>query len=150
MTSAEGALAVGMVLKISTRSLPPSAMYKRFPSDMAKRGKLSVRLHMAGKIGLPLESAPTEAQRSELSLKIDVVKSFWPISTSAAWSIWVGIFFQISTRLNPRSVTIRRVPSLVTDTGLSSVFAAAVRELLVRSRFGEVVKFGSPNTRSAG
>jgi len=39
---AKAALEVGMWLKTSTRSLPPSATNSRAPSDSAKRGKFSV------------------------------------------------------------------------------------------------------------
>jgi len=105
---------------------------------------------MLGKIGLLLESTPMDMHRSFVLLAIAVVKSFWPISRSAGCSILVGIEFQISTRLKPRSDTYSRTPSLETPTGFNIVVAEAVSELFVRSRFGTVVKFFCPSTRSAG
>src|ERR1700733_5880467 len=101
-------------------------------------------------MGLPLASVPTDVQRSVLSLAKDVVKLICPITTSAGCWFLVGISFQINTRLNPRSATNRWTPSLVTEVGLSMVFDAATRELSIRLRFGVVVKFGAPKTRSAG
>ena len=49
-----------------------------------------------------------------------------PISKFAGAWLAVGIVFQINTRLYPKSVTKRCVPSLVTEVGLSMMLAAAV------------------------
>ena len=58
-TSAFAPFCAGMLLKISTRSLPPSAMNSRVPSDSAKRGKFNVAAHRGGNVGLPVvESVP--------------------------------------------------------------------------------------------
>ena len=75
--------------------------------------------------------------------------SGWPISTSAGCWFWVGMLFQISTRLWPRSVTNRWTPSELTATGFSSVLAAAPKVCLVRSGWVAVLKLGSPRTMSA-
>src|ERR1700722_18680852 len=56
--------------------------------------------------------------------------------------------FQINTRLLPRSVTKRRCPSDVTETGLNRLLAVGGIVLAVAG--GAVVKFGSPSTTSAG
>ena len=48
MVSAEAPLFVGIALKTSTRSFPPSAMNSRLSAARAKRGKFRVELHAAG------------------------------------------------------------------------------------------------------
>ncbi len=140
---------VGNVFQISTRSLPESATNSRVPSDSANRGKFIVAPQRSGYTGFPARSVPFDTgHRAGVSLSvvsvelvaavplyalfgIDVTMSTCPSSRSAGWLFVVGILFQISTRLNPRSVTIRCVPSLDTETGVSIWFAAACSELFV-------------------
>src|SRR5689334_22635757 len=106
-----------MLLYTRMRSLPPSAMNRRFlPSDNAKRGKLRVASQLAGYVGLPLRSVPAEVVQStgvSLSLApavagavpenelfaIALCKSGWPTATSAGAALAVGMLFQTSTRL---------------------------------------------------
>src|SRR5438045_7666727 len=101
-----------MVLKTRMRSLPPSAINSRdFPSESAKRGKLSVASHLSGNVGLLLLSVPVEVVQStgvsfsvppavvagvpvkEL-LAIAVVRSGWPTATLAGAALVVGMPFQ--------------------------------------------------------
>ena len=84
-----------------------------------------VAAHMTGKVGFPLLSVPATWHKFAESFGTDCVKLTCPISTSAGCWFLVGIEFQISTRLKPRSATYSRWPSLVTETGLSIVLAVA-------------------------
>src|SRR6266404_1082624 len=93
------------------RLLPESETIKRWPSETASRGKLSELLPVSG---------------------LELTKSAWPITRSAAAPLLVGIVLKIRTRLLPRSVTIKRVPSLVAETGLIMLLAVGgVRDVRV-------------------
>src|SRR5215469_6339610 len=118
-------------------------MNRRVPSERANRGKFRVELQTLGYVGLWAGSVPLDcvqsagvslfvvsveevaAEPAKALLATEPVMSGWPISTSAGVPLAVGIEFQISTRLLPRSVTKRRVPSEVTDTGSTMVAAVA-------------------------
>src|SRR5271165_5353475 len=83
-----------------------------------------------------------------------LLETFWvmsgcPISTSADCPFCVGMEFQMSTRFCPTSLTKRRVPSLVTETGLSMLDAEGFGGFVVTSNGGAVVKSLTPSTRSA-
>ena len=69
-------------------------------------------------MGLPLLSLPVDWQNVVAQFATAVVISGCPTTTSAGWSIAVGMLFQISTRLKPRSAMNRCVPSEVTEVGL--------------------------------
>ena len=75
---------------------------------------------------MTLVLTPACGHRSMLSLEMALVKLVWPISTSAGFPFCVGMEFQISTRLYPRSATNKCRPSLVTETGVSMVPWVAV------------------------
>src|SRR5215472_7317030 len=102
-----------MVLKTRIRSLPPSAMNRRFPSESANRGKLSVASHESGYVGLLLLSVPLETvQRTGVSGAIEpsvvvgcvnelfstaLTRSGCPTAIFAAAPFVVGMLFQMST-----------------------------------------------------
>src|SRR5262245_41637549 len=112
-TSAEAPLAVGIVLKIRTRLLCVSAT-NSFPfCSQTPCGPL-MDFADGGFDG------------------VFVVKSGWPTTTSAGWLFWLGMVFQISTRLLSVSATTRRTPSEATAVGLR-------RPLRVGRRVGSVV-----------
>src|SRR5208283_4504523 len=75
--------------------------------------------------------------------------SGWPISTSAATPLVVGIEFQINTRLYPRSLTNRCVPSEVTETGSNMLEEVALVDWFATAVALYVVKLGAPTTTSA-
>ena len=96
-----------------------------------------------GKVGLLSRSIPVDTgQSTATSLSVvsvedvaadpvnalsatELTRSGCPRATSAGAPLAVGILSKIRTRLKPRSVTKSRVPSEVTDTGVSMVLAAA-------------------------
>ena len=150
ITSAAPALLVGTWLNTSTRSLPPSATNSRRPSDSAKRGKFMVFSQRSGYVGrLVVESVPFEGHSLAELLASELVMSGWPTTTSAAAKLDVGIEFQMSTRLCPRSVTYSRTPSEVTETGLLMLLEVASLLFLVKSGSTNVVRVFCPRTRSA-
>src|SRR5579864_6979892 len=115
--SASCPLPVGICLKISTRSLPPSATNSRVPSESANRGKLRVALHVGGYVGLPAASVPFDVVHStgvsllavsaaavaafpeNALLAMALVISGWPTTSLAGAAFEVGMLFQIRTRL---------------------------------------------------
>src|SRR6185312_1618797 len=124
--SAPAPLAVGMLLKMRTRSLPPSAINSRVPSESAYRGRERVFSQRGEYVGLPFESVPVEAHTpGELLSAADVI-SGCPTTRFAGWSFDVGKPFQIKTRLKPVSVTYKWPASAVTEVGLQRRFAEAV------------------------
>ena len=78
-----------------------------------------------------------------------VTRSTWPRATLAGAWFCVGMEFQISTRFCPRSATKTRMPSEVTDAGLSMLVADAGGVPLVKSPCVWVLKSGCPSTRFA-
>src|SRR5665213_2425419 len=96
-------------------------------------------------VGLPSASKLVATQEAILPLSSSLVMFGWPTTTSAACPFCVGMEFQINTRLWPRSVTYRRCPSEVTDTGSNRLLAVGGRSLIVAA--GTVEKFGSPKTK---
>src|SRR5436190_22739986 len=114
-------------------------MKSRLPSESANRGKDKVAAQANGKIALLSLSNPLGRQRFLLLLESeafsvsDPFMSGCPSAKSAACPFCVGMLFQTTTRLCPRSVTYNLVPSDVTDTGFSRVLAVADTAIFVRS-----------------
>src|ERR1700759_1552332 len=96
--------------------------------------------------GVPSALVPVEIQLTLLLSRL-LTRSGCPTATSAACPFWVGMLFQIRTRLWPKSVTYSLWPSEVTATGAKRLEAVAVFTRSVAG--GEVVKLGCPRTKSA-
>src|ERR1022692_800845 len=118
------------------RLLPESEISRRCPSLKASRGywRLADPLQHEDGLGSVVVL---------LALASLVAKSGSPTTKSAGAPLVVGMWLKISTRLLPKSVTINRVPSVVTETGSHMELALGVARQLW------VVKLGCPSTTSA-
>ena len=119
-------------------------MKRLLPSDNANLGKLKVAPQRCVNVGFPLASIPRLVHSLGELLSTSLVMSGCPKTRSAGAAVWVGMLFQIKTRLCPRSVTSRRFPSEVTDTGENKLLDVGVETSVVEG--GAVLKFGSPRT----
>src|ERR1700729_1323337 len=88
-------------------------------------------------------------EQVKASSGLELTKSGWPTATLAGAWLVVGMVFQISTRLYPRSVTNKCVPSEVTDVGFSRLLAAAVVNCCAIFTCTYEVILGWPTTTSA-
>src|SRR5579863_3139367 len=91
------------------RLLPESEITRRWPSLKASRGNCT--------LDEPLQQPEVVPPDAAVLLMSLVAKSGSPTTTLAAAPLAVGMWLKIRMRLLPKSVTINRVPSVVTETG---------------------------------